>query len=175
MYQKLPPSSVNMAGVPEMNLFAEGGALVSDIDLTSPAEIAAVLNQYFKVDSEEMEGETINLDVSCELTSAGALSVLQVVAAHNPAYGAPLEDATTKALETFHSMQHAGQNNTEEDADACLWYGTCDVHDDALSSICPGIFTDDPNTYWKDWIGFVCVCVHPDKRTVSYLIGADSD
>ena len=56
MYQKLPPSSVNMAGVPFMNLFAEGGALVSDIDLTSPAEIAAVLNQYFKVDSEEMEG-----------------------------------------------------------------------------------------------------------------------
>ena len=172
MYQKLPPSSVSLAGVPEMNSFAEGGAMVSNEDLSSPAEIAALLTQYFMVDSAVIKEKTLNLDDSCKITSAEAFTVLQTVAAHIPAYGVPLGgDTRAKAADTFYSMQHAGQNIPEEDA--CLWYGSCDC--DKLPAICAGVFTTDEGNYWADWIGFLIICVHPDKRTVSYLLGADTD
>ena len=162
-----------MAGIPEMNLDAEGKSFKSSEELHEPTDVASVLGNFFATESDTAGGKgsdvVLNLE-NCLISSQAALGVVKYVANHSPAYGNSLEDADAKALETFNSM-HGG--TSEEDAQGCTWYGSTDP--DILPNTFPEFFATGENEHWQDWIGFFLVCVREDKRTVSYIVGADTD
>lgn len=174
---------MSLAGIPELNSFRDFGTLKTSEILSSSEEVAAVLSKYFTSDSIELasfgdDTTDVHLNEDCRITSEEALGILNQVAAHSPAYGARLVNSEEKALETFKSMlpepefdpEHEGDNDMK---DKCTWYGSC--NSDKLSQICLDGFPIGETCYWSDWIGFILICVHPDQRTVSYVVGADSD
>jgi hypothetical protein len=166
---------VNMAGIPEMNLFAEGKSFMAAEELLSPAQVASALGHFLATESDEMGSSSSNIVLNlehCLLTTQEALQTITRVSHHGPAYGQKLVDADAKALETFKSM-HGGSDENSTDAEGCTWYGSVDF--DQLPLILPELFGGDDKSYWQDWIGFFVVCVQADKRTVSYIIGADTD
>jgi hypothetical protein len=178
-YDKLN-STVSLAGVPELNLYQECGTFKSSQSLSTSEEVAAVLSKYFTDDSEELgDGKSttnVYLDEDCCITGEGALGILNIVASHSPAYGKMLVNSEEKAIETFKSMQPELDPQQEGDADMkdkCTWYGSVD--NDKLSRICLYGFPIGDQDYWRDWIGFILICIHPDQRTVTYVVGADSD
>ena len=166
---------VNVAGIPEMNLDSEGKSFRAvEEELNEPAHVASALGHFVSTESDIVDdaggsGIVLNLD-ECLITSKEALKILTVVAHHSPAYGSKLEEADAKALDTFYSMH--GGSSENDDAQGCTWYGSVDSA--KLPNIFPKYFDDDESG-WKNWIGFFVVCVRADKRTVSYVLGADTD
>ena len=170
-YDKLD-AGVSMVGVPEMNVYCDCGKLKSHSDVNTIEEISACLTKYFSTDSEELcegDGSTtdVNLDDECLLTPNEASQIISRIAHHHPAYGGPLTDGDAKGIETMRSMQ------SENDTDTCLWYGSTD--NEKLHRICPKAFPEGNGNYWQDFIGFLLICAWPDKRTITYIAGADSD
>jgi hypothetical protein len=85
-----------------------------------------------------------------------------------------LDNSLEKATETFRSMQPPGHpEGEEEEGHKCTWYASLDP--EKLSVVCSSAFPTGDGETWAQWIGFLVICVHPDKRTVSYVIGADND
>ena len=170
-YDKLD-SGVSMVGVPEMNVYCECGKMKSHADLNTSEDISACLTKYFSSDSEELfenDGSItdVNLDDECILTFNEASQIMSCIAHHSPAYGMALTDCDAKGILTMSSMQ------SDNDADKCTWYGS--INNEKLHRICPNGFPEGNDVYWQDFIGFLLICVWPDKRTITYLVGADSD
>jgi hypothetical protein len=164
---------VNMVGIPDMNICAEGKSFMAAEELLSPAQVASALGHFISTESEEVEPSSSNIVLNhCLLTAQEALQTITTVSHHRPAYGQKLVDADAKALGTFQSM-HGGSDDNSIDAESCTWYGSVDF--DKLPLIFPALFGGDDNSYWQDWIGFFVVCVRADKRTISYIFGADTD
>ena len=61
---------------------------------------------------------------------------------------------------------------SDGEPDSCEWYGA--LTNSGCDDIIPDYFGEGME-YWKDFIGYVVVCVSSDKRTVRFIIGCDTD
>ena len=169
-----------MAGVPQLNVFQECGKLKSSTALSTVEDISNILSKFFTRDSEEISGTAVegvhpviavNLNEENDaLDIESAKKLLATVSRYSPAYGARLTECEEKAAETLQSL--VGSIDSEE-INECRWFGSIDRT--RLPTMLPEVFTENDHDYWQDWIGFFLVCVWPDQRTLTYLIGMDSD